>query len=406
MAAITFAACHSGGGTGGAGTGGGGGAAAAGGGTATGGAVSVGSGGMAGWGGTSGVDAGMAGDAADAAATDASLLARQDQACRQAIVVQCQRISTCHGLDSSGCAAYADRCPGYYFNPRSLRTVENVEACIPLLQQVTCTDLLAGLGPSCLAHGTGAAGDPCSASSECASGSCSGLAPGCGTCNPAAAIGEPCGANTGCGAGQKCDATSRVCVALPAAVMHAAAGARCDLAANPPVTCEGDLLCLPDGDHSTCTPIPGEGQPCARDTPQCGAGLQCDILPPGSPDTRLCHASPLCGSAPCPDGQYCFETSTVPLACRPYAKVGEACVTDSSSRAYQPCGVSAVCLGQTSVPDGDGGIVMQGTCAGYQELGAACGDTAPCRSPLVCRAGACAQYDPQSCFQAADAGPD
>lgn len=109
MAAITFAACHSRGGTGGAGTGGGGGAglsgAAAGGGTATGGAVSVGSGGMAGWVGTSGVDAGMAGDAVDAAATDASLLARQDQACRQAIVVQCQRISTCHGLDSSGCAA-------------------------------------------------------------------------------------------------------------------------------------------------------------------------------------------------------------------------------------------------------------------------------------------------------------
>jgi len=53
----------------------------------------MGSGGAAGWGGTTGIDAAVSADAADDVATDASLLAREDQACRQAIIVQCQRCS-------------------------------------------------------------------------------------------------------------------------------------------------------------------------------------------------------------------------------------------------------------------------------------------------------------------------
>lgn len=353
-------------------------------------------------GGMSGIDAAASEDAP----TDASLAARQDQACRQAIIIQCQRLSACEGLDPSGCANYADRCPSYYFNPRSRRTVESVEACIPLLQQTPCQDLLAGLGPSCLARGTGMAGAPCSAPSECASGSCSALAPGCGTCAPEAADGAPCGGDSGfCGAGEWCNPTSRLCVPVPTTVMHAAAGALCDLTANPPVSCADDAICSKGTSTSTCTALPGEGQPCSTYFPDCAAGLGCDILAPGSTGVPLCRKNPLCGSAPCADGEYCFETPTLPLACRPYAKLGAACVADSSSDAVKPCGPGTVCLGQVDVIDSDGGLVRQGTCAAYQELGGACSDTAPCRSPLVCQAGTCSKFDAESCFQPADAGP-
>jgi len=197
-----------------------------------------------------------------------------------------------------------------------------------------------------------------------------------------------------------------MCVPVPAMVTHAAAGAPCDLTANPPVSCEGDLLCIKNGSASTCTPIPGEGQPCSAYSPPCAAGLACDTVPPGSTVPRLCHQNPLCGSAPCPDGQYCFESSTVPLTCRDYVKLGAACIADSSSSAYRACAPGSVCLGVTSVSDGDGGMTMQGTCAAYQELGAPCSATTPCRSPLVCQAGVCGRFDPESCFQPADAGTD
>ncbi|HSS39581.1 MAG TPA: hypothetical protein VLT58_12510, partial [Polyangia bacterium] len=80
--------------------------------------------------------------------TDASPATRAEQVCREAMITQCMLLNVCYSAaadPTAGCAQLADRCPEYYFNPRSTRTVENVEACIAFFKQATCTDVLMGL---------------------------------------------------------------------------------------------------------------------------------------------------------------------------------------------------------------------------------------------------------------------
>jgi len=412
-ATAMLAACHASGSTGNASGGSGGSPPSASGGTTvngSGGATVIGSGGTAaGAGGAAPTDAGAT-DAAD----DASLAARQDQACRDAIIAQCQRLVVCYGMavdSADACSQYADRCPSYYFNPRSLRTVESVEACIPMLKAATCTDVLLGLGSQCLDHGTGAAGAPCSSASECASASCSGLAPTCGTCSPVAATGAACGGDAGyCGSGQTCDPISRTCVAAPVTTAHSAEGQPCDLSANPPVGCEGDLVCVTGSDGGTagtCMPLPGQGQPCLNGYPDCASGFSCGISTTSGAREALCGNPPPCGDTTCAAGSYCIETPTMPLHCVPNAQLGEACIA-SGGDGEGLCVTGATCGGLVSESDGDGGTIREGTCVAFQDLGAACGgDTQPCRSPLLCQAGLCVRFDPETCFaMPSDAGTD
>jgi hypothetical protein len=308
-------------------------------------------------------------------------------------------------MNYSVCAATADRCPDYYFGPGSLRTVENVEACIPTLKQATCTDVDMGLKPACLVNGLGAANDACGASSQCASGVCFSTTFPCETCQVAGAIGAGCDLYTPCAAGGICSPGTRTCVAWP--VTHATEGQPCAYGGNPLIGCEGDLVCVPTtryGSTGTCQSMPKQGETCLDHAsggfyglPQCAPGFACGIDRSDGLRTARCGNPAPCGKTVCDVNSYCYETPTVFNECRAYSLPGQACTV---SWGEHNCASGSVC-----VPAADGGD--QGTCVAIVEvgLGEACNATATCKSPSSCQSGRCTSYDPASCLQSADGGP-
>ncbi len=342
-------------------------------------------------------------------APDISAAARAEQVCRDAIVAQCERLYACQGFSPGDCAQFAaDRCPEYYFGPHTLRTVDSVEACVPLIRLASCTDFLMGNATECLLGGLGTAGDPCSGPSECASNSCSALFPRCGTCAAPLALGKSCDVSTGhCASGTACHKATRVCVPTPLVVAHAAEGEPCDTAGDPLVGCEGDLMCVPTksgGTAGKCAPLPKQGEHCltANSLPQCAPGLHCGLSRVGGVRAYLCGDPTPCGAAFCDANSFCYENPTVPISCRPFVGIGEACSRAADSD--RNCGAGGYCA-VTSVSN-DGGPVSDGTCIqfGQVELGEACDTTTSCRAPLVCQAGSCTRFDPATCYQPTDAG--
>jgi hypothetical protein len=335
-------------------------------------------------------------------AADSPVAARAEQACRDAIVAQCERRAVCTGLSYDACARFADYCPDYYFGPQSLRTVENVEACTQILRQATCSDLAISLDGDCLAVGTGAAGAPCASPSQCASGRCTATYPGCGTCTAPLALGDACTKGISCAPGVICHPATGICVAAPPPFVHASEGQACDIGGNPPVGCEGDLICVPttsNGTAGTCTALPTQGQPCfsATHVAKCAPGFSCGIDRSDGLRTARCGNPAPCGITFCDANNYCYETPTVFNVCRPYALAGEAC--SSANYGEHECADGTLCLTAT----GDAGD--QGTCVTVVEvgLGEACNAAAICKAPYNCQAGRCSKFDPASCLQT-DAG--
>lgn len=336
-----------------------------------------------------------------------SLTMSAEQACFAVVNAQCDRRAFCSAPSSStpapsGCGdAYP--CPSYYFAPGSRRTVENLEACLAVLKQVPCTDSVMGIIPGCLVGGDRQGGEPCAFGSQCASGSCSGGTSSCGSCAVALETGQACGGGQGfCRAGSFCHRTMKVCMPV-SAIVHAPEGSPCDLAANPMVSCEGDLICNTGPSSSsyagTCMRPPGDGQPCANvgDTRQmCTAGLTCGIVTTSGNRVLTCGQAP-CGSRQCPSGSYCYEDPNTPLNCRPYLTEGQTCV---------PGTLSTLCAPTTSCdPRGDGGTDggtdggAEGLCTKYTVLkrGDPCSARDLCPFPLGCVNGVCAGVDPTSC---------
>jgi hypothetical protein len=337
--------------------------------------------------------------------SDAAAAARAEQACRDAIIVQCLRLGFCRGYGATqeSCEQYADRCPDYYFGPRTLRTVESIEACTAAIRQMTCTDIVMGLAAACLPGGTGEAGAPCSAASECASRYCSGTNPTCGTCAPPLDLGAPCGnvSEGACRSGTMCHPAKHVCVALPLAVTHARAGEPCALSGDPLIGCEGDLVCLvPRGGTTggTCTALPAAGEPCLDSSagPRCAAGLECGLSTADGGRTLLCGAPPPCGTKTCAANEFCFESPTVSIRCLPSAAAGEPCF-DGVPEGTRFCLTGLLCTGTTTVV-GDGGTGYRGTCNPPVGVADACDAVHVCREPLLCKDGHCARFDPESCF--------
>jgi hypothetical protein len=363
--------------------------------------------GSGGAGGTAGGAGGTAGGAGGAdARSDAATATREEQACRNAIITQCERLKVCMGATIADCARYAaDRCPDYYFGPHTLRTAENVEACVPLLREASCTDYLMGIATQCLLGGRGAAGDPCSSPAECASSWCSSIFGSCGTCGKPLGLGEPCGSGSAnCASGTLCRPGTRTCVATPLVVPHAAAGEPCTLTGDSLVGCEGDLACV----SGKCTPLPKQGEPClsVSPMPRCAPGFFCGMSTADGGRANLCGNPAPCGTGTCDRNSFCYESPTAGIRCQPYVGSGEACsqASDSDRR----CAAGFECVVKTAFDDA--GRVYEGTCVPQRnqvDVGGACDHTnAFCRDPLVCQEGRCARFDPATCYQAKDAAAD
>jgi hypothetical protein len=365
---------------------------------------------LAGAGGAAGGGMGGGSGANGTDASDGPATASAEQACRDVIYAQCARRAFCLGQSSTGCAdSYP--CPGYYIGaPGSRRTVDNLEACLPVLQQLPCSDLLMGVLPDCLLGGTRQGGEPCAFSSQCASGNCSGGFDACGTCAAVLEVGQACGSGQGnCRAGSFCHRTLKVCTSL-STVGHGVEGSPCDLGADPVLSCQGDLIC-DTGDHpgataGTCVRPPGDGKPCAfpaQATAEiCAAGLMCGIITTSGSRVLTCGQNP-CGTQQCAAGYFCYEDPTTPLNCRAFATEGQTC-TQNMPGGDKLCASPTYC--KIDADSGAGGP-QSGTCVklttSSQKVGDACDPAVGCSFPLLCTNGTCAGIDPTTCTGPVDA---
>jgi hypothetical protein len=355
-------------------------------------------------------DAAGGSDAHDAAGSDAggsdgSSTVSPEKACHDVTTALCARRAFCGGQTSAGCAdSYP--CPSYYFAPDSRRNVDNLEACLPVLQQLPCTEALIGVLPDCLLGGTRQGGAPCAFGSQCASGSCSGGITACGTCAAVLEAGQACGSGQGiCRAGSFCHRTTKVCSAT-STIVHAGEGSPCDLAADPVVGCEGDLICnvtTSAQTAGTCVRPPGDGQPCAiapGGTQICAAGLRCGIVTTSGARVLACGQNP-CGTQQCPAGSFCYEDPMTPLNCRVYATEGQTC-TQNMPGGDTMCASPTFC---EVASDAGVGTPASGTCVRLTSLrpGDACDPAVGCNFPLLCTGGTCAGLDPATCTGSVDA---
>lgn len=198
-------------------------------------------------------------------------------------------------------------------------TASMLESCAAAIQSGGCA---ANAEKACAfpLAGTLAAGSPCVADSQCASGSCSASAPqgpACGRCNPTAPQGQACSGNTGCGAGAACGTNG--CQTIT----YGASGAAC----QPPVSLCGDgLVC--DSVTQTCTQPVAAGGACMMPT-DCASTLTC--VPSADPGVGkdTCQApgpagAPCFSSLDCASGLTC-DTTKQQCAQVTWAAAGESC---------------------------------------------------------------------------------
>jgi len=357
-------------------------------------------------------DAPASGDAADGgdAATDTTadaLAAGPKDVCLAALTAQCMRHAVCQGGDVPSCLALeADHCPDYYFSAYTNRTVENVQACLPALAALTCTDIAMGIVPSCLLNGKIGPGQPCLYTSQCQSYCADGI-DRCGTCGAGVpvATGAACAVSGSyCAVTDFCHPATKVCVAK-SSITYAEQGQPCDLHADPVVGCKGDLVCaLPSSSvtQGTCHPIPQLGEPCGDvgDTigvRPCGAGLTCDTT------SHSCRPVGQCGSVSCDLTSSFCRTGGEPMgsaACVPLASEGAACDLGTTAALEVRCAAGLGCQGATVAAPAGG-------CGKPGAVGDACDASHFCGAGLQCSAataGQCVVFAADSCFAAG--GPD
>lgn len=320
-------------------------------------------------------------------------------ACRAAIEAQCRRQAVCRGGTVDPCVAtVVDRCPDYYFNPRSLRTVAEIESCLAALGSMTCTDIAMNLTPSCLRLGTGAPGSACLYATECEFG-CNNGFDECGTCYTSnrAATGETCDSTHQCAATDYCHTVTKTCTSK-ASVVHAAEGEPCDFAAQPSVGCKGDLVCArttTTGTAGSCRPFPQLDQPCAMTGDalggkSCGDGLACNT------QTMTCRPAPPssggCGDGgACDDASFCRGAFGPGATCVPRAPEGQACrIADTTEGPELQCAVGIQCV---LTPDAG----YNGTCTKPGTIGATCDKAHPCGGSVCGVAGRCTAYAVAAC---------
>jgi hypothetical protein len=236
---------------------------------------------------------------------------------------------------------FAPVCENAIRAPGSALTESQLDACASALEANNCWALVASLNPdACSFRGSLAAGEPCSAGTQCQSGFCGfplaadlpdgGLsdagapAAGCGRCIAPAADGQPCpyglcGADSFCG---QSNAGSPVCIA------YHSVGPGGDCQSRP---CQDGLAC--DANTNRCVPITlvGAGAACSIPTTQCEPGFYCSGTCSGPfPAGHACdQQSDFCGV-----GLACVGTPSSAM-CGPYTVVGDGA----------PCGdIKTLCL--------------------------------------------------------------
>jgi hypothetical protein len=346
----------------------------------------AGTGGVAGSGGAGGVGATGGGAAgADAAPVDATAgsvdgaggAVTLESVCRAAVLAQCDRLTACQGVDvTRTCAAIADRCPNYYFEPGSTRTKDGAAACLPQLVARTCTDVGWAIYPACLTNGSLADGAVCAYATQCASDTCSGLPGHCGNCQPSVASGDTCTAASNCPAGTFCHRGRSKCIAVDT-IVYADVGGQCSTSADPLLACKGNLACV----GGRCVDPPLAGEKCADDAfagPRCAPDLVCRL--------GTCAAANACGTATCDADSYCNTASGSPICNRYATRQGQACSLGDEVLCAPPllCRYGA---------DGGPGICV----AGPGKPNASCTVDGDCEYGLICRAGTCSPLAQADC---------
>lgn len=313
------------------------------------------------------------------------------EVCKAYVRAYCDRSNEC-GVGDPGCAAFEALCPDYVFGVGSVRTVADVIACTVTRRQQSCSELAAGITPSCAPAGTLAAGASCNFAAGCASSTClNGGAGACGTCAAPSTDGgcspscdeNPLGPCIACAVNERCVAGA--CTPLVPA-KELAVGEACSSDRRDGV-CGASLRCLTKnaGERTgTCAAPPAAGQPCLYGVSDaqhacaghCGgaldAGATC-VDGPGAEDTRCarnedCAAALVCSLT----GGYCTEPAADGALCP---------IIPATSSARATCARTSFCKPVPSTGD------LEGKCTPTVAPGGACskGDDR-CAAGTSCRA--------------------
>lgn len=165
------------------------------------------------------------------------------------------------------------------------------------------------------------AGQACQQDDDCIDGQqCDG-----NTCVASPGMDEECGHGVLCAVGLACGFEVRTCGPKPTAGQQCATGPGGSV-------CADGLAC----NNDVCGPVPGDGDPCAIGTPECGAGLGCSFEADGAVCRPLGAAGSACAnSKTCASGTFCSSASST---CVTALAVGAPC-----SPSEDACGEGA-CL--------------------------------------------------------------
>lgn len=319
-------------------------------------------------------------------------------ACRAYVTAACLRISECNGTDPASCLDLLDHCPDYFFSPGSLRTVENILACVEPWRNFSCVQYQVDRYPDCAIPGSLPPGSPCTYVSQCDTNECSTAGQdACGICLRFAEPGEDCTAEgvtcrpgEQCGASRMCEPISAEYVETPPQLTEVAAGEACSSSLQCPETAG----CVQDATAGSarCLLLPEAGQPCAVEGPYgsigslCSEGTYCangeSICRPDPPAGQACGSS-MYGQV-CADGTHCDAATTTCLADVP---AGGSCKLSSQGMSSAECAGDLVC----GCADEACGA---GVCGSLREEGEDCSTANTlCALGTECQGGICVALD-------------